>query len=223
MPRLGGRGGRAWPRPVWPAAGRCCRRVPRAPRRPPASPGESSAGPAAWRRGHGLAALDRRGSPALDSGRGGGCLRLHWELRDCGAAAAPGWAAPPARAAASFSLSVKGRPSDAGVGTFTAGAGRERPPAPRLPRPPADLSSSADRLRRPPSGAAADGFDGLGRSAFSCRLEDLFDTRTFRHRSLLPPHNPGQSGDCARGRALIRVARSYRKEMPQGILHRTGL
>ena len=126
---------------------------------------------------HGLGSRRRRLRPRL--GRGG---RRPPARRGAGAGA-PAAAAPPARAAASFSLSVSGRPSVAGVGTSAAAAAAAaagtlaaaRPPPPRRPRPLPSPRAPRRPAALPPSAAPA---------PFPRRRQDLFHTRTFRHRSV---------------------------------------
>ena len=98
----------AWRRPAWlPRPGRPQPRPRRG--RPPAFLARSSAGPAAWPAGARPWAPRPARSPA--SAARGSARPLSWRR-----ARPPAGGAPPARAAASFSLSVSGRPSVAGVG-----------------------------------------------------------------------------------------------------------
>ena len=152
-----------WRRPAWPRP-ELRPPVRRRPARPPAFPPASSAGPAAWPAPARPSALrqprlprparPRRRSAFGSRSRGGAWVR---PPRRAGA--------PPARAAASFSFSVSGRPSDDGVGTFAAGAAGA-PPRLRAPLPAAATLFCSTRLGSGLVRGRRSLVGGLGRPTF---------------------------------------------------------
>ena len=134
------------------------------------------------RSGHGRSRLGRAG--ASSAGRGLGRCRGPARRRAALAGAA-GAGAPPARAAASFSLSVSGRPSGGrrrARPAGAAGAAARRPPRgrgrPRARPPPA--------ARRPPRGVAGPPFRAIARMSFTLGRSAIAQKPSVIRRTTTP-------------------------------------